>query len=307
MFVPEGAAVEAVRATMHAPPLRRSEKRKPGADPKWKVGDILLPLPPDDRDAVAEAAGLDSSAARTYWKTAEAWPPPLRRACSWTVHRQLAAKTDLWDPSDRFTAIHDGMTTRQAAVLTTGRELDRKPIHRVDDDEVVLDLAKMIMGPRHSQILPKLHAAIEGLMDGRQTAKGKRTSATLRRLDTETRKVQKAIRLEHRTRFHGHPVQGGSAQAGADRVRYRARGSAVGECRRLTVDEDSSMVEELVTLRDAAHQAAVRIRAVVGATDTEGWEEPEWVTLELSGPGNDDDIDDAEIVYEPEETSVIPG
>src|SRR5437773_445987 len=122
MNTPHEGWVEGVRSAMGAPPLSRSQKRQPGADPKWAIGDALLDAPEDQRDAVAADAELEKSLARSYWRTAEAWPPHARTvSASWSAYRELASA------ENRFSLICPGMGMREAHRARTGKPFpDRK-------------------------------------------------------------------------------------------------------------------------------------------------------------------------------------
>jgi hypothetical protein len=289
------AAVEEVRAAMRAPALRPKQKQRRGADPKWKIGDTLLTVPAEDRAAVAAEAGLSKGEARNYANVAEAWPPNTRREASWAVHRELAKKSSpLYDRADRFSLIRDGMTRREAAMLT-GTEVERKPIGITDDEEVISDIVRIMLSPRR-RIMPRIYEKLNESAAGRQAGRARRSTNALRRLDQEIRLAQAEIR---RQRELGSPGTR-ALELHRQLMNLEARieeCALLWEADRWQVDEElwTRLGKRLDQLGTRARQVAARILSTTDVEDVEGWDDADaWQAPELLA--GDDAITDAEIV-----------
>jgi hypothetical protein len=288
--------VEGVRSAMTAPPLRRSEKSWPGADPKWAIGDALLVVPEDDRDRVAETAGLAKGDGRSYWRTAAAWPPSTRTVpASWTVYRELASLPD------RFTIIFPKMNMRQAFEARTGQQMDRKATHRLDDEELIDELVRLMLSERGATVVPQIVARLNSSKEGRRTASARRSAGALHRLHEEIRLVQKEIKKLRSTK---------SARLRIMEVRKRLLDTEVNveeigllyndPEERQAADDDQwrSLAELVIELRDSADKVANNILTGLDVIEAEAWDETDgWSIAELS-VGGDDEIVDAEIVDE---------
>lgn len=295
MTIPVEGWVERVRAAMRAPALPRSEKSKPGADPKWVVGDTLLDVPEEQRDGVALAAGLNQNDARSYWRTAAAWPPHTRiTPASWTVYRELGQL------NERFSIIYPGMKVRDAHRAKTGNEMDRRATRKLSDDDVIDELVRLMLSPRSKAVVPQIIDRLNASKEGRKAARDRRSGVALRRLDDEIRLLQKEIKRRRRDR---------SPSLRFMEVRRRLLDTEVNveEVALLFNDPDSHLgvdeeewrrlADRLGELGDLAHKVATDITNTF-LVEVEAWDESDrWTATELSG-GGDDDIVDAEIVGE---------
>lgn len=296
MITPDEGWAERVRAALRAPSLARSEKSKPGADPKWAVGDALLDVPEEHRDAVATAAGLNQNDARSYWRTSEAWPRHTRTVpASWTVYRELNRL------ENRFTLIYPGMKVRDAHRAKTGNEMDRRATRKLGDDDVIDELVRLMLSPRSKAIVPLILERLNASKEGRKAARDRRSGAALRRLDDEIRLLQKEIKRRRTEKSPGLRFM---------EVRRRLLDTEVNVEEvallfndpddRLGADEDEwrRLAGRLEELRDLANKVATDIINTLDVVEVEAWDEADrWTAPELSG-GGDDDIVDAEIVDE---------
>jgi hypothetical protein len=290
------AAVDRVRSAMGAPSLPRSQKGTGGPDPKWLIGDALLAVPVEHRDAVGEAAGLERGEARSYARVAEMWPPSARRKAAWSVHRELTIKSKIYDPADRFETIRDGMKVREAHLLATGKEVDRQAFHVMSDETVIAEMARLLLSPRQQTVLPRLYEALNELADGRRIGRARRSTAALRRLDKEIREAQREIK---KRRDHGS----GGVRFYEVMKRLLNTAANVEEADllwdndRTEVDEDDwvRLGKQLEGMGKRAIHVAGRILMHTNVDDTEGWDEDTRLAL---GFGGEDDIVDAELVDE---------
>jgi hypothetical protein len=275
---------------MSAPPLRRSEKNRPGADPKWAIGDALLAAPAEQRDAVADEVGIDKADGRSYWRTAEAWPPHTRTtAASWSTYRELAPL------GDRFAIIRPGMTMRDAALVRTGKPLDRRATHKLSDEQVIDDVVRLMLSPRRRSVVPLILQRLNSSKEGRKAARDRRSTSALRRLDDEIRLVQKEVRRRQgekspALRFMESRRRLLDTEVNVEEVALLFNDPD----ERGAVDDDDwrKLAERLVELRDRTDKVAHTIVAAVDTLEAEGWEEGDaWTTAEISDEGSDDIVD----------------
>lgn len=281
---------------MSAPPLARSEKTRPGADPKWAIGDALLAVSEDDRDAVAIAAGLKQTDARSYWRTAEAWPPHTRTcAASWTVYRYLSRL------ENRFAVIFPGMTVRDAHEACTGKKVDRRALHNLADDDVIDEIVRLMLSPRSKAVVPQILERLNVSKEGRKAARDRRSTAALRRLGEEIRLVQKEIRKRRDEKSPALRFMESRRRLLDTEVNVQEIGLLFNdpEERKATDDEEWRLLAtRLHELRDVADKVARDILVTLDVIDAEVWDDSDgWSIQELSG-GADEDIVDAEIVDE---------
>lgn len=296
MTTPDEGWVERVRAAVRAPSLARSEKSKPGADPKWEIGDVLLDVPAEERDAVALAAGLKQNDARSYWRTSQAWPPHTRTvAASWTVYRELNRL------DGRFSIIHPGMKVRDAHLAKTGNEMDRRATRKLEDDDVIDELVRLMLSPRSKAIVPQILERLNASKEGRKAARDRRSGAALRRLDDEIRLLQKEIKRRRTEKSSGLRFMEVRRRLLDTEVNVEEVALLFNEPDdRLGADEDEwrRLAGRLEELRDLANKVAMDITNTLDVVEVEAWDEADrWTAPELSG-GGDDDIVDAEIVRE---------
>jgi hypothetical protein len=288
--------VERVRAAMRAPSLARSEKSRPGADPKWVIGDVLLDIPEEHRDQVAVAAGLKQNDARSYWRTSEAWPPHTRTTpASWTVYRELRRM------EDRFSIIYPGMKVRPAHFEKTGNEMDRRAQRKLDDDVVINEVVRLMLSPRSKAVVPQILDRLNASKEGRKAARDRRSGAALRRLDDEIRLLQKELRKRRTEKSAGLRFM---------ELRRRLLDTEVNveEVALLFNDPDDRdgtdeeewrlIAQRLRELRDIADKVGTDIVTTLDIADVEAWDEADRWTVPGISVGGGGEIVDAEIVDE---------
>jgi hypothetical protein len=285
--------LEGVRSAKAVPPLTRSNKSRPGADPKWAIGDALLVVPEEHRDDVARHAGLSKSIARSYWRTALAWPSNTRTiAASWTAYRELAPM------KDRFTVIQPSMTMRDAHLARTGKPIDRHALHTLSDEDVVTEIVRLMMSPRRDAVVPEILKRLDTSKEGRKAARDRRSAAALRRLDEEIRLVQKErkrLRAEKSPRLRFMEVKRRILDT---EVHVEEVGLLfTNPDDRQAVDEEEwrRLAKRVKELSDVAEQVATAILDRTDVLDAEWWDVADTIA-ELSG--RDDFVVDAEIVDE---------
>src|SRR5437868_4074164 len=107
--------IEEVGRALALPPLPRNRRDEIWNDPKTIVGDLLVQVPPPERDvfleAVAEQFPVTITQLRSYAEWAELIPPSDRTVpASWTAYRELRKLS----PEQRRVRLRPGMTYRQA-------------------------------------------------------------------------------------------------------------------------------------------------------------------------------------------------
>ena len=295
MDTPLEGWTEGVRSAMSAPPLSRSEKSRPGADPKWAIGDALLAVPEAHRDRVADDAGLDKAIARSYWRTAEAWPASTRTvSASWTVHRELAALPH------RFEVISAGMTIRDAQEVRTGKRPDRRAQHNLDDDDVIDEVVRLMLSPRSKDIVPQILDRLNASKEGRRAAHDRRSGAALRRLAEEIRLVQKELKRLRGEKSPALRFMESRRRLLDTEVNVEEIGLLFNDPdERQAADEEEwlKLAGRLRELQEVAAKVANDIVRTLDVVEAEAWDEADaWSVAELSDQG--DDIVDAEIVDE---------
>jgi hypothetical protein len=127
--------VEELGAVLAAPDLPRLQRTNPGADKKWKAGDIAARMSRAMLDAVAERLSgrveVTGAQLRSYADVAAAYPPEERTVqAAWTVYRELR---DV--PRDRRREIlHDGLKLRPAREAIGKGPMDRVKKERESDE-----------------------------------------------------------------------------------------------------------------------------------------------------------------------------
>jgi hypothetical protein len=288
---PNAEWVERVQSIINTP-LDLTEQRSGLRN--WRLGDALLGIPAEHRDAVAEAAGLEKGNARTYWRTAEAWPPDSRGTpAAWTVYRDLAKE------EDRFALIKPGMTVRGLYEARTGRQIDRRATHKMSDDDLIDEVVKLMLSPRRTSLVPKILSRLNTSKEGRKAARDRRSTHALRRLDDEIRQVQKEIRRlqsnkSPRARFAEVRKRLLETEVNVEEIGLLANDP---DDRLYADDEDwRDLAARVVELADAANRVAAAILDRTEAVEADAWlaDEDLWAIKELSSV--DGNIADAEIV-----------
>lgn len=288
--------MEGVRAAMRAPALARSEKSRPGADPKWAIGDALLEAPEDHRDQLAREAGLSQNDARSYWRTSEAWPQPTRTTpASWTAYRELR------DLEDRFSIIYPGMNVRAAHFEKTGNDMDRRAQRKLDDEVVIDEVVRLMLSSRSKAIVPRILERLNASKEGRKAARDRRSGAALRRLDEEIRLLQKELKKRRTEKSPGLRFM---------ELRRRLLDTEVNveevallfndpDDRTGTDEEEWRLIaRRLRELRDISDKVGNDIVTTLDISDVEAWDETDrWAVPGIS-IGGDGVIVDAEIVDE---------
>lgn len=289
---------------MAAPPLSRSEKKLPGADPKWKIGDALLAVPQEHRDAVAIEAGLDKAAARSYARVAEAWPEYTRTVqASWTTYREMV-EGDYKDLSldQRRGKMWDGMTMRQASKERTNKDLDRKATHNLDDDDLITEIMLLMVSPRSKRVVPQIVERLNASKKTRKLAGAKRSTAALRLLDEEIRLIQKAAKkalAENSPGLRFMELKRGLLNTEVNVEQIGLLFGNTDEDEAADADGWRDLAEQLKELAGIADKIATNILTTVNVVDIEGWDQADaWTVPALSVGGEDDDIVDAELVDE---------
>ncbi|WP_189157118.1 hypothetical protein [Lentzea pudingi] len=249
---------------------------------KWRLGDAMLEVPAEHRDAVAEAIGLAKGNARSYWRTAEAWPPDARgTSAAWTVYRDLA-KDD-----DRFDLIKPGMTVRSLYEAKTGRQIDRRATHNLPDDDLIDEVVKLMLSPRRASLVPRILSRLNTSKEGRKAARDRRSTHALRRLDDEIRQVQKEIRRlqsdkSPRTRFVEVRKRLLETEVNVEEIGLLANDP---DDRQFADDEDwRDLATRVSELADTASRVAASILDRTEAVEADGWLAADdlWSVRELS-------------------------
>lgn len=288
--------LEGVQSAMALPPLPRSQKSRPGVDPKWGIGDALLTVPEEHRDHVAQLAGINRTDARSYWRTASAWPPYTRTVpAAWSVYRELAPLPD------RFKVISTRMTVRDAIQRRTGKRVDRRAIHRLSDDHLIDELVSLLLSSRGKAVVPRILERLNTSKEGRKAARDRRSAGALRRLDEEIRLVQKEVRKRRAEKSPGLRIMEVKRRLLDTEVNVEEIGLLFNDPDdRQAADEGEwkRLAERVIELRDAANKVANDILSTVDVIEGEAWDEADaWTVPELSGTGAER-ILDAKIVNE---------
>jgi hypothetical protein len=291
--------VEGVRSAMSAPPLaRRDVRTRHRLDPKWLIGDALLTVPEPERDAVAEAAGLEQGVARSYWRTAAAWPVETRTAaCAWTTYRTL---THL---PNRTEVIRDGLTLRPAMKIATGRDVDRPSARRVVKKQGVDGLANEIVDHLLStdgkELVTTLVERLNASKEGRRRSTAKRSAKVIRDLSDEIRKISEEISRRRAQNPPDLQFLDKTSKFLKARVAVEEIGLLYQDPADRSATADEKWRELALRLQEHAARAdriATTILAQVDVIEVEWAEEYEWTAPGLTE--GDSEVADAEIVDE---------
>jgi hypothetical protein len=297
MDTPFEGWVEGVCSAMSAPPLTRRDLRtKFLSDPKWLIGDALLCVPEGEREAVAHSAGLDVTSAKSYARVSGAWPPLTRiEPCAWSTYRTLAPLPN------RMHLIRPGMTLRTAIKAATGKDIDRKPTHRIIKKEGIDGLADevvdLLLSDAGKDLVPKLIERLNASKEGRRRSMAKRSARIIRELSEEIRKVSDEIAR----RRNQNPAE---LQFMDKKSRFLKTRVAVEEIgllyqdaadRQATSDDDwRSLAKRLQEHAERTNRIASAILEQVDLIDAEWVNEFEWAASGLAQA--DEDIAESEIV-----------
>lgn len=302
MTTPHQGWAERVRASMAAPSLSRSEKKSPGADPKWAIGDALLAVPEEHRDAVALEVGLTKTDARSYARVAQAWPAHARTVqASWTTYRVMT-EGQFRDLSleRRQALMFDGMVMRQATKVRTKKDVDRRATEKLTDDDIIDEIVMFMISQRSKRVIPLILERLNASKEGRKLAQSKRSTAALRQLDDEIRLIQKAIKkamAEDSPGLRFMQLKRRLLDTEVNVEQIALLFSSTDEDQAADADGWRDLAQSLKGLATLADKVSTNILSAADVIDVEGWDEADaWTSPGLSVGGDDDDIVDAELV-----------
>jgi hypothetical protein len=260
--------IEEGRALLSAPPPGRGKQAAANgpADPKWKLGDLLLRHVPKAQVAqYARAIGGNMGRLREYRAVAAAWPPAKRKATHWTTHRELM------DRDDRFTLIQPGMTMRDACKAIGKPEIDRKAKKRLSLADAAADvIVQLLSKPVCDQVIEDLLA-----LRTEQKAKKKRAVHAARLAedvrDAEVKRAQREFRkaLQEKSPQRVYIEAQVKLREMAQYVRATAQAATDVLAPMVPPDRLPELIEVMSVVADAVSEALADLQGAAGVIDVE--------------------------------------
>lgn len=272
-------------AALDAPDLPRLLRSEPGADRKWRAGDIAARFPSNRLQEVATRLDVPLSQLRSYAEVARSYPVRDRTVrAAWTVYRELKDTPE----GERQRILRDGLTLRDARVAIGKGPMDQPKFSRLS---VSTQAERIIQGLANPDVFSIVRDFIQTA--DRETKRNARSvlepiERMKKAFDAEARKQQREPTI------HRQYIESSKRIVDAARFAYSIARLHARNPEAMSDEQWKQLAEHLRDFGESAQDVADRLEGKVSEEGIEYVDTDE--VLELTSTSSDLTVLDDEVV-----------